>query len=99
MITLAVCPSMTKDLVPEIFQVPPSLVAVASMPLSSQRPLGSVRARVAMVSPEAMPGRMAALAAASPDCITVLAASTTEEKYGAHSRARPISSRTTMSST
>ncbi len=50
-------PSSTNDLVPEIFQASPSAVAVASMPDSSQRPFGSVKARVAMVSPEAMPGR------------------------------------------
>ena len=84
---------------PLSFQVPPSLVAVASMPLSSHLPLGSVMARVAMVSPEAMPGRMAALAAASSATSRVLVASTTVEKNGAHSRARPISSSTTISST
>ena len=76
----AMWPSSTNDLVPEILKPSPSAVAVASMPDSSQRPLGSVKARVAMVSPEAMPGRWAALAASSPEWIRVLAASTTVEK-------------------
>ena len=95
----AVWPSSTNIFSPLIFQLSPSLVAVASMPCSSQRPLASVRARVAMVSPEAMPGRSAFLAASSPLWRMVLAASTTVEKYGAHSSARPISSSTTISST
>ncbi len=95
----AVWPSSTNDLVPEIFQPSPSAVAVASMPDSSHRPFGSVKASVAIVSPDAMPGSSAFLAASSPECSSVLAASTTVEKYGAHSRARPISSSTTVSST
>ena len=96
----AVWPSSTNDLVPEIFQVSPSLVAVASMPDSSQRPFGSVKARVAMVSPEAMPGQVGRpWPRRHREWISVLAASTTVEKYGAHSSARPISSSTTMSST
>jgi len=69
------------------------------IPASSHFPDGSVNASVAIVSPLAMPGRYACLAAASPLCISVLAASTTEEKYGAHSSARPISSSTMPSST
>ena len=69
------------------------------MPASSQRPLSSVKASVAMVSPDAIPGSNSALAASSPEWMRVLAASTTVEKNGAHSSARPISSRTTMSST
>ena len=76
----ATWPSSTYIFVPVIFQVPPSSVAVASMPDSSHLPLASVKASVAMVSPEAMPGRSAALAASSPECITALAASTTVEK-------------------
>ena len=62
-------------------------------------PDGSVNATVAMVSPLAIPGRYDFLAASSPDCSRVLAASTTLEKNGAHSRARPISSSTMPSST
>ena len=58
----------------------PSWVAVAVMPSASQRPFSSVKARVAMVSPEAMPGSRSFLAASSPECSRVLAASTTEEK-------------------
>ena len=69
------------------------------MPLSSHLPLGSVKASVAIVSPEAMPGRCSFLAASSPAWSSVLVASTAEEKYGAHSSARPISSSTTVSST
>ncbi len=78
----------------------PSPLAVASavMPDSSHLPDGSVKASVAIVSPLAMPGRYAFLAASSPDCSSVLAASTTVEKNGAHSSARPISSSTMPSS-
>ena len=94
----AVCPSSTKDLVPLSVHASPDFVAVALMPCSSQRPFSSVKATVAMVSPEAMPGSRSFLAASSPEWISVLAASTTDEKYGAHRRARPISSSTTMSS-
>ena len=65
---------------PVSFQPSPSGVAVASMPDSSQRPFGSVKASVAMVSPDAMPGSSAFLAASSPEWISVLAASTTVEK-------------------
>ena len=54
---------------------------------------------MAIVSPEAMPGRCSFLAASSPACSSVVVASTADEKYGAHSRARPISSSTTVSST
>ena len=38
------------------------------MPLSSHLPFSSVKARVAIVSPEAMPGRSSFLAASSPAC-------------------------------
>ena len=51
-------------------------------------PMSSVRASVAMVSPEAMPGRRSFLAPSSPEVSRALAASATVEKYGAHSRAR-----------
>ena len=47
------------------------------MPDSSHLPLGSVNASVAMVSPEAIPGRWALRAASSPEWSSVLAASTT----------------------
>jgi hypothetical protein len=82
--------------------LPGVAVPVAVHGDAAPRPSGrsaSVKARVAMVSPEAMPGRYAALAASSPECIRCWPASTTVEKYGAHSRRRPISSSTTMSST
>ena len=55
-----------------IVQPSPAFVAVASMPLSSHLPLGSVKARVAIVSPEAMPGRCSFLAASSPAWSSVL---------------------------
>ena len=60
--------------------------------------LGGI-ASVAMVSPLAIPPSSSFLAASSPEWRMALAASATVEKYGAASRARPISSRTTMSST
>jgi hypothetical protein len=50
------------------------------MPSSSHRPLSSVKARVAMVSPEAMPGRSSFLAESSPEARMALAASATVEK-------------------
>ena len=53
----AVWPSITNIFVPVSVQPSPSLVAVASMPVSSHLPFGSVKASVAIVSPEAMPGR------------------------------------------
>ena len=42
------------------------------MPLSSHLPLGSVKATVAIVSPDAIPGRCSFLAASSPACRSVL---------------------------
>ena len=57
----------------------PSLVAVASTPDRSHLPLGSVRASVAMVSPEAMPGSSSFLAASSPEWRMAFVASTTVE--------------------
>jgi hypothetical protein len=68
-------------------------------PDSSQRPFSSVNATVAFVAPEAMPGRYSFLASSLPAWSSALLASATVEKNGAHSSARPISSRTTMSST
>ena len=50
------------------------------MPDSSQRPFSSVKASVALVSPEAMPGSSSFLAVSSSACSSVLAASTTVEK-------------------
>ncbi len=73
-------PSSTNILVPDRVQPSPDEVAVTVMPSSSQRPFSSVKARVAMVSPEAMPGSRSFLAASSPACSSVLAASTTVEK-------------------
>ncbi|MEZ5374275.1 MAG: hypothetical protein R2704_16430 [Microthrixaceae bacterium] len=77
----------------------PEAVASISMPDSSQRPFSSVNATVAIVSPEAMPGRYFALASSSPECSSALAARATVEKNGAHSSRRPISSKMTHSST
>ena len=54
--------------------------ATIVMPDSSQRPLSSVNASVAIVSPDAMPGRCFFFAASSPLWINALAASTTVEK-------------------
>ena len=53
-----------------------------------------------MVSPEAMPGQEVLLGRLVPELDSrALAARATVEKYGAHSRAAPISSNTTVSST
>ena len=57
MIRLATCPSMTNILWPFSSQPSPFLVAANSMPLKSHFPLSSVMASVAIVSPDAMPGR------------------------------------------
>ena len=62
-------------------------------------PFGSVKASVAMVSPLAMPGSRDFFWSSVPAFRIASAASTTVEKYGAHSRARPISSSTIPSST
>ena len=53
----ATCPSMTNILWPLRTQPPSFCVAANSIPLKSHFPLSSVMARVAIVSPEAMPGR------------------------------------------
>ena len=95
----AMWPSSTYILVPVRVQPSPSAVASMAMPASSHFPLSSVKASVAMVDPEAMPGSRSARASSSPEWMSVLAANTTVEKNGAHSSARPISSMTTMSST
>ena len=73
-------PSSTNILVPLRVQPSPALVAVSSTPDSSQRPFSSVKASVALVSPEAMPGSSSFLAVSSSACSSVLAASTTVEK-------------------
>ena len=99
MIKLAVCPSMTNIFVPDIVKSVPDPLASIVTPDASHLPDGSVTASVAIVSPLAMPGRCAFIAALSPDNNNVLAARTTLEKYGAHNNARPISSSTTPSST
>ena len=96
---LATWPSSTNIFVPLMVHPSPDWVAVASMPASSHLPFGSVKASVAIVSPDAMPGRCSFLAASSPAWSRVVVASTADEKYGAHRSARPISSRTTVSST
>jgi len=61
----------------------------------SHPPASSVRATVAMVSPDAMPGRYRSWSSSDPTFMSALAASATVEKYGAHRRAAPISSKTT----
>jgi hypothetical protein len=58
----------------------PAVAVLGGRGLDAQRPLASVRARVALVSPEAMPGSRSFLAASSPLWRIVLAASTTVEK-------------------
>ncbi len=73
--------------------------ASSVMPSASHFPFGSVNARVAIVSPLAMPGSSAAFSSSLPAFRIALAASTTVEKYGAHSSARPCSSSTMPSST
>ena len=60
--------------------------AARVMASRSQRPLSSVIASVAMVSPEAMPGRRSFLADSSPEDNSALAASATVEKYGTHGK-------------
>ena len=69
-------------MVPSIFQAAPSRLAVASMPEASHLPFASANASVAIVSPDAMPGRSARCAASSPASSKALTASTTVEKYG-----------------
>ena len=69
------------------------------MPAASQRPFGSARARVAIVSPDAMPGSNVFFWSSVPPLRIALAASATVAKNGAHSSARPISSNTMPSST
>ena len=69
------------------------------MPLASHFPDGSVKASVAIVSPAAIPGRSACFCSSVPALRMALAARHTVEKNGAVSRARPISSSTTTSST
>ena len=64
------------------------------MPDASHLPFGSVNASVAIVSPDAMPGSSSPFWASVPAFMIAFAASTTLEKYGAHSSTRPISSST-----
>ncbi len=56
-IRLATWPSITNILWPYSTQPSPFFSAVHSIPLKSHLPLSSVMARVAIVSPEAIPGR------------------------------------------
>ncbi len=79
-IRLAVWPSSTYIFVPSRVHESPEPVACMVMPASSQRPFSSVNARVARVSPDAMPGSSSFLASSSPLCSSVLAASTHDEK-------------------
>ena len=72
---------------------------MVSAPAASQRPFGSAKASVAMVSPETMPGSSAVFWASAAAFMMAVAASTAEAKYGAQTRARPISSSTMPSST
>ncbi len=53
----AVWPSSTNIFVPLIVHESPDFVAGVVMPASSHLPDGSVNASVAIVSPDAMPGR------------------------------------------
>ncbi len=77
---LAVDPSVTKLRTPESTQPSPSRSAVVEVVERSHPPASSVRATVAIVSPEAMPGRYADLAASSPTSSSAFAARATVEK-------------------
>ena len=77
----------------------PDPFASIVIPEASHLPFGSVNASVAMVSPEAMPGRSWPCWSSVAAFMIALAARHTVEKYGAQSRTRPISSRTMPSST
>ncbi len=57
MMRLAMWPSRTNILWPSSTQPSPFFEALHSIPLKSHFPLSSVMASVAIVSPEAMPGR------------------------------------------
>lgn len=100
----AVVPSTTKHLRPLTVQPLspsplPSGTARAETMAGSQEPWSSATARVAVVRPAAMPGRWRAQASWSPEASRAWAASRTVAKKGAQNSARPISSRTTPSST
>ena len=77
----------------------PFRVAMVSIAAASQRPFGSVTARAPRRSPEARGGSRSVFRESSPACRIAPAVSTAEEKYGAHSSARPISSQMMPSST
>ncbi len=77
---LALWPSITNILWPSSFHSAPWRVAASVIPSMSQRPLSSVSARVATVSPEAIPGSRSFLAASSPLDRSALAARATVEK-------------------
>src|SRR5665213_727189 len=70
-------------------------LAVVEVLARSQRPASSVSATVAIVSPEAIPGKYAALSSSVPTKSTAFAARATVEKYGEQKSAAPISSKTT----
>ncbi len=73
-------PSSTKLLTPSSVYLPPAGVATASTPPTSQRPLGSVKASVAMVSPETMRGSSAVFCASVAVFMIAVAARTAEAK-------------------
>ena len=60
----------------------------------SQAPVSSVKAREAVRSPDAISGRYFFLYSSDAPYSIAFAVKTADEKYGAHSRDRPISSRT-----
>src|SRR6476646_4169246 len=98
-IVSAVKPSITNIFSPDSLNSPPTFSdASIVMPAASHLPEGSVNASAAIVSPDAMPGSNACFSASVPAARIAPAASTTEEKYGAHSSTRPISSSTMPSS-
>src|SRR5690606_16608108 len=98
-ITSARFPSGTKSLRPVSRHPPGPRSAVSRIPSSSQRPDSSTSASVATVSPATIPGSRSLHASRSPEASSAVVASTTVEKNGPHSTARPISSRTAPSST
>jgi hypothetical protein len=76
----AVCPSRTNIFVPDSRKPLSPGVASMVMPPASHFPAGSVKARVAIVSPEAMPGRRADFCSSVPALRMALAARHTDEK-------------------
>ena len=93
-ISPAVPPSSTKLLCPSSRQSWPSLTADSRIAPGSQEPSSSVKASVAMVSPDAMPGSSSRRAPSSGLASSAVAASTALARYGPPYSAAPNSSST-----